>query len=190
MHERKFVSKPVIFGLLGSLSLFLAYFLILSLLNSASHAFTQFIDLWYLMLPLIIGLGTQIGLYVYIRESFKTAKSVAATASVTASGGVSTVSMAACCAHHLTDVLPLIGLSFLSTVLNKYQTSFIILGVLSNLIGITLMLNVIQKNYLHESWSGILGSIMKINMKKSLRVVIVFSVVIFSFSFYISMRGG
>ncbi len=54
--------KSVLFGALGSVALFLVYFLILTLLNSADHAFTQFIDLWYYMTPLIVGFGIQIGL--------------------------------------------------------------------------------------------------------------------------------
>lgn len=190
MIQRKIVRKSVIFGLLGSIFLFLVYFIILTLLNSASHAFTQFLKLWYLMTPLIIGFGLQIGLYVYVRDSFKAVTTAAATASVSASTGVSTASMVACCAHHLTDVLPLIGLTFLSTILNKYQTSFILLGVLSNLVGITMMLNVIQKNGLHESWNGFFKTLMSIDMKKSLKFVIIFSVIIFSFSLYTTIARG
>jgi len=190
MTQRKIVAKSAIFGVVGSIFLLLVYFIILTLLNSVSHAFTQFLELWYLMTPLIIGFGVQIGLYVYIRESFKIVTTAAATASVSASTGVSTASMVACCAHHLTDVLPLIGLTFLSTLLNKYQTSFILLGVLSNLVGITMMLSVIQKNGLHESWNGLFKTIMNINMKKSLKFVIIFSIIIFSFSLYTAIAGG
>ncbi|HIH41074.1 TPA: hypothetical protein HA239_01530 [Candidatus Woesearchaeota archaeon] len=141
------------------------------------------------MLPLILGFGIQIGLYVYVKESFK-AINAAATASVAASGGVSTASMVACCAHHLTDILPLIGLAFLSTVLVKYQTSFILLGVLSNLIGITIMLNTIQKNSLHNSWKGILGEMMKLDIRIIQKYVVILSLAIFGLSLYSAIIGG
>ena len=183
--------KSVLFGALGSVALFLVYFLILTLLNSADHAFTQFIDLWYYMTPLIVGFGIQIGLYVYVKESFKLiASTTGATTAVAASGSVSTASMVACCAHHLTEILPLIGLTFLSTILTKYQISFIILGVLSNLVGITMMLNVVQKNSLHESWKGVFRKLMRLNMKKTQKIVIISSIIIFSLSLYTTIIGG
>ncbi|MEK6916849.1 MAG: hypothetical protein AABW92_03825 [Nanoarchaeota archaeon] len=188
--DKKIKTKSLLFGLLGSLVLSLLYLLILSLLNSISHAFSEFLRLWYLMLPLILGFGVQIGLYVYVRESFKAINSSAATASVTASSGVSTASMVACCAHHLTDILPLIGLTFLSTILIRYQVSFILLGVLSNLIGITIMLNAIQKNSLHKSWKGIFRKIMNFDMKITQKYVTVLSIVIFSLSLYFTIIGG
>ncbi len=48
--------------------------------------------------------------------------------------------MAACCAHHLADVLPLLGLSGVAIFLVRYQLFFIIAGVLSNVVGITITL--------------------------------------------------
>lgn len=47
---------------------------------------------------------------------------VSTRASVATSGGVSAGSMAACCAHHLADFLPLLGLSGLAAYLASYQT--------------------------------------------------------------------
>ena len=188
--NKRIKKKAILFGFLGSLVLSILYFLILSLLNSVTHAYLEFFRLWYLMLPLILGFGVQIGLYFYVRESFKAINSSVVTASIAASGGVSTASMVACCAHHLTDILPLIGLTFLSAVLIKYQVSFILLGVLSNLIGITIMLKVIQKNSLHKSWKGIFRKIMKLNMKITQKYVIISSIVIFSLSLYFTIIGG
>ena len=62
------------------------------------------------------------------------------------SGDVSAGSMAACCAHHITDVLPLLGLSGLAAFLASYQVLFILIGVLSNVVGITIMLETIQRH--------------------------------------------
>ena len=61
------------------------------------------------------------------------------------SGGISAGSMIACCAHHLSDILPLIGVAGLSAFLVESQFFFIILGVMSNIVGITIMLETIQR---------------------------------------------
>ena len=61
--------------------------------------------------------------------------------------------MAACCAHHLSDVLPILGLSGLAAFLARYQTVFIVAGVLSNLVGIAIMLESIQRHQLSRRLS-------------------------------------
>jgi hypothetical protein len=74
----------------------------------------------------------------------KTAKSGLAT-----SGGMSAVSMAACCAHYLVAFLPVLGLTFLSPVvtnLSEYQREFFALGLLANLFGIEIMLRLMEKS--------------------------------------------
>ncbi len=76
----------------------------------------QTAELWYWVLALAGGFGVQAGLFSFIRQSFRERRA-AATASVATSGGVSAGSMAACCAHHLSDVLPLLGLSGLAAFL-------------------------------------------------------------------------
>ena len=58
--------------------------------------------------------------------------------------------MAACCAHHLADVLPLLGLSGVAIFLVRYQLFFIVVGVLSNIVGITIMLETIQRHGLSD----------------------------------------
>ncbi|MCL7412989.1 MAG: hypothetical protein M8353_05140, partial [ANME-2 cluster archaeon] len=138
------MKKPAIFGIFGGLALLFVYFAILAIANSPAHALEQFREMWYWILLLAAGFGVQAGLYTHIRIAHKRAS----TTSVAASGGMSTVSMAACCAHHLTDVLPLLGLSAAALFLVKYQTFFILAGVFSNFMGITVMLRVIQDSRL------------------------------------------
>jgi MFS family permease len=173
------VVKPVLWGVLAGLLLLSIYFLVLTFANSFSHAIEQFVLLWYWIILLVVGFGFQVGLYSYIRRVSKLKKVRGATSSVAATGGVSTGAMIACCAHHLTDILPILGLSAAAIFLAKYQTLFIIVGVLSNLIGINMMLNIIQKHNLKVSDKGILHNVLKINMKKSLYFVFSFSILIF-----------
>jgi len=48
--------------------------------------------------------------------------------------------MLACCAHHLTDVLPILGLSGAAVFLNAYKTPLLWLGIVMNLAGIVYLL--------------------------------------------------
>jgi hypothetical protein len=60
-----------------------------------------------------------------------------------AGGGTSTVAMVACCAHHVTDVLPLLGLSAAAAFLAEYRIPFMLVGLVTNLIGIGVMVYLI-----------------------------------------------
>ena len=44
--------------------------------------------------------------------------------------------MVACCAHHITDIMPLLGLSAAATFLAEYRIPFMVVGLATNLIGI------------------------------------------------------
>jgi hypothetical protein len=71
-----------------------------------------------------------------------------------ASGATSTIAMAACCAHHVTDVLPLIGLTAAATFLAEYRTAFMLIGLGTTLIGIVVMLVILvreRRKVLHMS---------------------------------------
>lgn len=162
--------NPIHAGVLGSLVLLIFYFIILTIANSPDHAVQQFLDMWYWIATLAIGFGIQVGLYAHI-TSTKHQLSKGATTTVAASGGMSTVSMAACCAHHLTDVLPLLGLAAAATFLVKYQTLFLLIGVVSNLVGITMMLKIIQKEKL-EGNCNVLKRITKYNMNILFKLVL------------------
>ncbi len=140
-------NKPIIIGTIGAIGLLIIYFVILTVANSFSHALEQLSEIWYWISILVIGFGVQLGLYSYIRFNISR-KVKGATAEVATAGGISTGSMIACCAHHISDVLPIVGLSAAAIFLVKYQLPFILLGIFSNLVGITIMLNIIQKHKL------------------------------------------
>jgi hypothetical protein len=48
--------------------------------------------------------------------------------------------MAACCAHHVTDVLPVLGLAAASTFLAQSRLTFMIFGLVTTVLGIAVML--------------------------------------------------
>lgn len=129
--------KAVLYGALGSLALLGFYFLVMGL-GSGSLAYTvsELVRLKYWVSALVLGFGVQIGMFRYLRACQKSAGMGSAAAGSTAT---SAVAMVACCAHHLTDILPILGLSVAATFLVSYQEWFLALGVASNIFGITLM---------------------------------------------------
>jgi len=152
IYKKNLVRKPL---LIGVFALFMLYFLILTLANSFQHFIEEFTKMWYWISLLVIGFGIQVSLYVYTKEFIKI-KNKIGTGNIVVSSGISTGSMVACCAHHLTDILPIMGLSVFAVFLDKYQLLFIIIGVLSNFIGISYTLRNIQKQNLYRKDKGIL----------------------------------
>ena len=143
---RRVTDQAALMGATGSLALFLVYILVLTIFESFGYAMQQLTQWIYWIVPLTVGFGIQVGLYSHIRAAFRARVDTAATGSVAASGGISTTSMIACCLHHLTDVLPILGLSAATVVLIQYQSIFMALGLLSNIVGITFMLMVMQQH--------------------------------------------
>lgn len=185
--SRKLMINPSEWGGIAGLALLSIYFLVLTLVNSFTHSIEQLKEMWSWITVLVLGFGTQAGLYSYIRREVKARKqSGAATSSVAAAGGISTTSMVACCAHHITDVLPILGISAAVIFLNQFQSLFLTLGVLSNLIGISLMLRVIQKHGLYQKEQKVFSTIMKLNMNRSFYTVNALSALIFSVTLYMS----
>ncbi len=182
-------SKPIIWGSAGAVGLFGLYFGILTLANSFTHAMEQFGQMWYWVFLLVAGFGLQLGLYIYIRQRLHQ-KMRGAIAEVATAGGISTGSMIACCAHHVADVLPLLGLTAAAVFSADYQVPFIMLGVFSNLVGITMMLTLMQKHNLRGN-SPILGALGRFNMKAVRNGAIAASVVVVATSFLVQgLQGG
>lgn len=121
-------------GLIGSITLLTFYFITMRLLAGTwDAAWSQFEKLWYYMIPLSAGLGVQVGFYTMLRTKVKNAGSQRVMMVNTTT---STVGMIACCAHHITDVLPILGLSAISLFLVKFQAPILFLGIVFNLFGI------------------------------------------------------
>lgn len=139
------MKRHVLIGTGAALLLLSLYAGVVTLAQGLEHALDQAVSLWYWIAALAVGFGVQAGLFSFLRQGLR-GRQRAATASVVTSGGVSSGSMVACCAHHLGDVLPLLGLSGLAAFLANYQSLFLILGVVSNAVGIAIMLESIQRH--------------------------------------------
>ncbi|MBI4021381.1 MAG: hypothetical protein HY369_03995 [Candidatus Aenigmarchaeota archaeon] len=139
--------KPALFGIIAALSLLGAYALLLGIANGPEHLIEQFAGEWYFLVPLAAGFGTQVGLFSFVRAAMTMP---GAGATVASTGGMTAGSMAACCVHHVTDLVPVLGATVVGAFLLEFQPAFLLLGVLSNIVGIIVMLQVIQRHGLHR----------------------------------------
>lgn len=151
MGERRFMVKrflvPLTAFLLGSTFIASFYIGILTWAQGWEYASSQFVrDRWY-VIPIIAGFGVQAALYTVLRfRLFIPVTSTGHAGSMMgASGGTSATAMVACCIHHVTDVLPILGLSAAASFLTRYQRPFMLIGLVMNLIGIGVMLFVLYR---------------------------------------------
>ncbi|GAB4577474.1 MAG: hypothetical protein Fur0022_02050 [Anaerolineales bacterium] len=147
MSKTKRILWPVGAGLMGALMLTGLYFGIVSWAESPEHALDLFWEDRFIVFPLIVGFGVQAALYIILKKRlFVPVAHPGPSGALTGAGGTtSTLAMIACCAHHVTDVLPILGLTAAATFLADYQTLFMLVGLGTTLIGIAVMLFILFK---------------------------------------------
>lgn len=126
--------KPIPAGVIGSLTLLVAYFVILTLVSGWEFAWDQFRAFWYYVIALTAGFGIQIGLFIYLRQV--TRHSDATDKVVAISGATSTGAMIACCTHYLANVLPVLATTGIVALVAQYQVQLFWVGLAFNLAGI------------------------------------------------------
>lgn len=134
----------VALGALGAAALIGLYLALVTWAQGPGHALEL---LWgdRVFVGLIsAGFGIQVGLFTYIRllQRAMSRESVALAGAGTAT---SSVSMVACCAHHLAEVLPVVGLSGLAVFLVELRTPLMLLGIATNLVGVAVMLRQLRR---------------------------------------------
>jgi Cu+-exporting ATPase len=125
--------KSLAFAMLASLALLAVYFGALTLVSGWDFAVSQFAQFWFYVLPLALGFGAQVGLYVQLRQL---AMHHHAGHVVAASGTTSGAAMVSCCAHYLANILPVIGAAGIVTAIAEYQVELFWLGLAFNAAGI------------------------------------------------------
>lgn len=138
------VALSIAAGLVGALALVGLYLGIVTWAQGREHALEL---LWVdrLFVGVIsAGFGAQVGLFTYLRllQRAMARESVALAGAGTAT---SSISMVACCAHHLADVLPIVGLSGLAVFLVEFRTPLMLLGIATNLVGIAVLLRQLRR---------------------------------------------
>ncbi len=137
MENLKFkIIRNVILAVLAVVALNL---IVLASLGFPQMALLQLEKYWPLLVLLVAGFGVQIGLYTYLKN-----KGVFCSATAAASGGISSISMILCCSHYVVNILPFISASA-ATFLTQYTFQILLFGVISNVVGIIVMLMRIKK---------------------------------------------
>jgi hypothetical protein len=129
--------RSVAAGIVGAAALLLVYLGIITLAQGLDHAIEQMAADAVFVGLIALGFGTQIALFIELRAVDRHHR---ASAAVTAAGtGTSAAAMLACCAHHLVDLLPLVGLSAAAVFLNAYKTPLFLVGIAMNVVGIVVI---------------------------------------------------
>lgn len=159
----------IAYGILGAGALLAVFFAVVTLSNgSFPSAVDEGKKIWYWIVLLAGGFGLQLGLFVYLKRVVQE-HMAGATAEVAAAGTVSTGSMVACCSHALVNLLPILGISAAATLLARYQLPLLLLGVFSNLVGLTIMIGLFQRHRLLAADNVV----NRVNMKTTRLVFIV-----------------
>jgi hypothetical protein len=153
MTNRNLIVKryliPLAAFLLGSSLIAAIYFGILIVAQGSEAALNIFLpNRWY-VIPIWISFGMQAALYSILRFRLfiPITSSHHTCALVSTNGGASVTAMVACCLHHVTDVLPVLGLSAAATFLTRYQRPFMLVGLGMNILGILVMLFVLYREH-------------------------------------------
>ncbi len=153
-------NKFIFIGLLASGLLFAFYITVVSLISGISFAIDNFVKLLYWMVPLIVGFGIQIGMFFYVKEQMHKAVTTQAATST----GISATSMVACCAHHIADITPFLGITALGLFLTKYQSTLLLIGIFSNLLGITYMASLMNTKIPKSKIKALLYSLLVLSI--------------------------
>ncbi|MDH3445931.1 MAG: hypothetical protein OEN50_18545 [Deltaproteobacteria bacterium] len=121
-------------GLAGTALLLGIYFLVLTPVSGWDFTLSQFIDFWFFIVSLAVGFGIQVGLYTYLRNAV--ARMDMSGKVMAVSGTTSTAAMISCCAHYLTNILPVLGAAGFVALLAQYQIELFWFGLACNLAGI------------------------------------------------------
>jgi Cu+-exporting ATPase len=128
--------KPVLAGTFALLAMLAVYFGVLTLVSGWDFTLSEFARYWYYVVALAFGFGLQIGLYTHLKQTLAHHHDHGAGKIVAASGTTSTAAMISCCAHYLTNILPIVGATGLVTLVAQYQVELFWVGLAFNAGGI------------------------------------------------------
>lgn len=122
-------------GLVASGLLALFYVLVVRLASgSGEHLVDQIRRDWYLLVAILAGFGIQVACIVELRRRHRLGH--AALAAGGTGSGASALGMVACCAHHLADLLPVLGATGAAAFLLDWRVPFMVDGIAINALGV------------------------------------------------------
>lgn len=132
---------PIVSGILSAIGLLALYGVTLISLNGWQGSLEEIQSLWWLLVPLAIAFGTQVGMYISLKQRIR----ANATTALAGGGASASVSMLACCVHHATDALPFLGMSAVGFFLIRFQKPLLLVSITINSIGIWYMYKHLRK---------------------------------------------
>lgn len=143
------IIRPLQFGVGGFVLLLVIYFGVVSLISGMDFALEQFAKFWYFIVLLALGFGIQVGLYTYLKDLVGQHRASGKVVAV--SGTTSAAAMVSCCAHYLTNILPILGVTGILAIVADYQVELFWVGLAFNGAGILyIMPKVIQATREHK----------------------------------------
>ena len=143
-----FPRRAIVIALVAGAALLAFYLTVLTLVSGWDYTRSQIVKdapFLALIVPLF---GAQVGQYARLRGL---AHGPTASASTTASGGMSGTAMVACCAHFLPTLLPYTGVAAFATVVTAWRTPMLAIAVLSNAAGLAVSTRVMRKALQHHA---------------------------------------
>jgi len=140
------LAPPVVAALVGAAALIGLYLGLVTWAQGYGHARELMWEDRYFVAAIASGFALQIGLFVYLRRLLSRRARGSAGAAAAGGTGSSTAAMLACCAHHVTDALPVLGLSGAAIFLNDYRIPVMLTGILVNMGGVAFMLRLVLVN--------------------------------------------
>ena len=137
------IGLPLTAGIFAGLALIGLYMGLVTWAQDYRHARDLLWDDRYYVAPIAAGFGLQAGLFVYLRRLLSLRSRASATAGTAAGTGTSTAAMLACCAHHVSDALPVLGLSGVAIFLGDYRVPLMAAGIAVNVVGVLFMLRLV-----------------------------------------------
>ena len=126
-------ARAVGWGAVASLALATFYVAVLATAGGWEHLADQAVTDWWLLVPIIVAFGAQVSFTVALRARHR-----AHLAATTGAGtGASAVGMVACCAHHLADLVPLLGTAGVAGVLFDWRIPLMAFGLAVNLVAVS-----------------------------------------------------
>lgn len=125
------MARLVTSGMLAAAALVGFYLGTITLAQGWDHAVEQLQQDLFFVAALASGFGIQVGLFIHLRQHC-----AVRPGGVAVSTSTSNAAMLACCAHHLVDVLPVLGVSALAAFLGAYKAPLLWASLAMNLAGV------------------------------------------------------
>lgn len=138
--------RAVSIGIIATLILVGLYVGVVSGVSGWSAMRSQFLTYWYFLLPLWLGFGLQVGLYVSLCQLLKAQPP--SRSLVAATGTSSTAAMLACCTHYIANLVPVLGASGLVVFVSQYQAELFWLALIVNAAGTVVLL--VRRQQVHQ----------------------------------------